>query len=222
MSRVRQTYGFVGFQLEGVPVGDKPFDAVDVDRAVECVAAAIRFAGMGADTSANGRQRIAVFNNGERFGKVAAMDVVNIFLDIDMRRATQNAGCHAITVMIAQQRLEINFAITHERVRLGPDDHAVGNRCGCCGSKPGFSAVGYLYKCGFEITRGTDARVVAQRGNVDAMRTGHVDDRQTADRYTVVSINIYSNHENMSFHFLVLSYPKLYRLYGSLNLIKET
>ena len=88
MSCVRKAYRFIGFHLEGVPIGDKTFDAIDVDRAVQGVAAAIRFAWMGANASADSGKRITFFNHGERFQKVAAMDMVDILLNVNMRRAS--------------------------------------------------------------------------------------------------------------------------------------
>ena len=208
MSRVRQTFGLVGFQLECVPVGDKAFDAVDVDGAVQSIAAAIRFAGMRADASADGGQRIAVFDDRQRFCKIAAIDMINIFLNVNMRRTAQNARRNTIAPMVPQERLKINFPVAVKRFRLGADDHAVCNRCGGRGDKAGLGAVGYFYKCGFEITRGADTRVISQRGNIDSVRTGGVDDRQAVDCQTVFSVNIYCNHENTSFHFLILFYPK--------------
>jgi len=215
MPRVGKTGGLIGLHLERVPIGHKTFDTVDVNRAVQSVSAAIGFTGVGADASADGGKRIAVFDDGQRLQKISAMDVVNIFLNVDMRRTAQNAGCDAIAVMVAQKRLKINLAVAFQRFRPGPDDHAVFCRRGCRGNKEGLRAVYYFYKCGFEITWGADTRIIAQSGDFNAVGTGGVDDGQPVGCYAVFTVNMDGNHENTSFSF-ILYYPKSYRMRLSL------
>ena len=102
---VRQADRRVGLHLQRVPVGDEPFDAVDVDRAVNRVAAAVRLARMRADPPADGGQRVGVLDDGQRLREVSTGDMVDVLLNVDVGRTAKHAGRHAAPV-VAQKRLE--------------------------------------------------------------------------------------------------------------------
>jgi len=176
LSRIGPAGWGVGGELAGVPMGHETLDPVDVHGSVQGIAAALGLAGVGADAPAHRRQGVAFLDDLEGLMDVAAGHVLEVFLDIDMGRAAQAAGGLTVTVVVAQQGLQVDGAVAFQRLGLGADQHALFHQARGGRNETRFLALFDLDEAHLAGAGGADPRVVSQGRDGDAVGLGCIDD----------------------------------------------
>lgn len=78
---------------------------------------------MRADPSADDWEGVCFFDDLQGFAEVSCLGVSEVFLDVHVGRASGEAGCHAVCIMVGEQLLQADLSVVVEFFAVGGDDH---------------------------------------------------------------------------------------------------
>ncbi|OPY92400.1 MAG: hypothetical protein A4E73_01170 [Syntrophaceae bacterium PtaU1.Bin231] len=149
---------------------------------------------MGADTAAHGRQGVAFLDDFQSLQEIAGIHVIDVFLDVDVGGTAPDARCGAIAVMVTEDRLEVDFSITRQGFRFRDDVHALCRRGGRCRDEPDAAFFMEFDEGRLHIAGWSDAGVVTEGGDIDAVGTGYVDDGLSFSGRVFFSVDAHADH----------------------------